>query len=188
MSAENSTNRGKQPIKPHNVPPKGQNSARGPLTQEQIDLRNKRIAERERRRRERREIFLARLSLCLIIYVVFCLVTALFVYSLYTGGSGDDGYKLEITDSEGNSVKKITAAKSNIDGVQYISASDLALLYKFTLAGDKNQVTLYFHNISQSISLYKDSSAVEINGSMIRLSSKIIFTDAILSKGHGIHD
>lgn len=177
MSAENSTNRGKGPVKPQNIPQKRPAPKRVPLTAEQIDARNKRIAEKERLRRERRETFFARLTLCLIIYVVLCLITTLFVYSLYTGGGADTGNRLYIADSEGKAIKKITAASSNIDGVQYISASDLALLYKFTLAGDKKQVTLYFHNIDQSISLYKDSSAVEMNGSTVRLGAKIVFTD-----------
>ena len=177
MSTENSTNRGKVPVKPHNIPQKRTNVPKKPLTAEQIDARNKRMAEQERLRRERRETFFARLSLCLIIYVVFCMLTALFVYSLYTGGSSDSGYKMVIADNEGKAIKKISAEGSNIDGTQYISASNLSLLYDFTLAGDKQQVTLYFHNISQSISLYKDSAAVEINGSMVRLGAKIIFTD-----------
>ena len=177
MSTENSTNRGKPPVKPHNIPQKRQNPPRRPLTEEQIDARNKRLAKQERLRREKRETFFARLSLCLIIYVVFCILTGLFVYSLYTGGSAAEGDRMVIADSEGNSIKKITAARANIDGVQYVSASDLSLLYRFTLAGDKKQVTLYFHNIDQSISLYKDSAAVEINGSMIRLGANIVFTD-----------
>ena len=111
------------------------------------------------------------------IYAAFCLLTALFVYSLYTGGSSASGDKMVIADSEGKALKKISAEGANINGTQYVSASTLALLYDFTLAGDKRQVTLYFHNIDQSISLYQDSAAVEINGSMVRLGAKIIFTD-----------
>ncbi len=177
MSTENNTNRGKAPEKTHNVAPKKVASAKKTLTPEQIDARNKRIAEAQRLRRERLETFFARFSLGLVIYVAIFLITALFVFSLYNGGANEQGYRLYIADSKGNPVKKISAAASNIEGVQYISATDLALLYKFTIAGDKNHVTLYFHNIDQSISLYKDSSAVEINGSMVRLRSDIIFTD-----------
>ena len=177
MNTENNTNRGKRPQKTQNIDPKRPAAPKKPLTQEQIDARNKRIAEAERKRRERRETFFARLSLCLIIYVVFCIVTALFVYSLYNGGGADAGYRLYIEDNKGNNIKKISASASNINGFQYISASDLALLYKFTLAGDKEQVTLYFHNIDQNVSLYKNSSVVEINGSKVRLSTDIFFTD-----------
>ncbi len=205
MSTENNTNRGLRPQKAQNVAPKrsvstgrrpaeaqrggvrrpkdipnrqgnGQNAKPKP-TQEQIDAARKRKAMQERLRRERKETFFARLSLCLIIYVAFCLLTALFVYSLYTGGDSALENKLVITDSEGKAIETISASASNIDGVQYVSASDLALLYKFTVAGDKEQVTLYFHNIDQSLSLFKNSSAVEINGSTVRLSSNIIFTD-----------
>ncbi len=177
MSTENNINRGKAPEKTHNVAPKQAVKPKKVLTPEQIDARNKRIAEAQRLRREKIETFFARFTLCIIIYVVICLLTGFFVYSLYNGGGAEQGYRLYIADSKGTPVKKISAAASNIDGVQYISATNLSLLYKFTLAGDKNQVTLYFHNIDQSISLYKNSAAVEINGSMVRLSSAIIFTD-----------
>lgn len=203
MSAENNTNRGYRPQKTQNIAPKNrastrqgavrpqrdegrrpaaqtarpQNGTKPKPTQEQIDAARKRKAMQERLRRERRETFFARLTLCLIIYVVFCLLTALFVYSLYTGGSSAEENRLVIADSEGNAIEKISAAASNINGCQYVSASQLALLYKFTIAGDKEQVTLYFHNIGQSISLFKNSSAVEINGSTVRLGSSIIFTD-----------
>ena len=204
LSTENNTNRGLRPQKAQNIAPKNRASTRQGVsrpqrggtarlaatqnarprtaekpkpTPEQIDAARKRKAMQERLRRERRETFLARLSLCLIIYVIFCLFTALFVYSLYTGGSAVQENRLVIADSDGKAIEKISALASNIDGCQYVSASQLALLYKFTIAGDKEQVTLYFHNIDQSISLFKDSSAVEINGATVRLSSNIIFTD-----------
>ena len=203
MNTENNTNRGRAPQKTQNVAPKRPPSTRQRPTREQIEAANrqrtsrarqqtngkpkpspeqldrarKRRAMEERLLRERKETFLARLSLCLIIYVAFCLLTAHFVYSLYTGGDDVKPDKLVIADSQGKKIKEIPAATANIDGCQYISATNLALLYNFTIAGNKEQVTLYFHNIDQSISIFKNSSAVEINGTTIRLSSNIIFTD-----------
>jgi len=128
-------------------------------------------------RRQKKETFFARLTLCLIIYVVLCLIISVFVFSLYRSKGSEAVGGIVIADAKGKAIHKVSAEKAEINGEQYISASTLSKLYKFTLAGDKQQVTLHFHNIGQSISLFKNSSAVEINGSTVRLRTQIVFTD-----------
>lgn len=207
MNTENGTNRGNPQQRAHNVAPqktpangakrkkspvqttapkKGAGQGRpqrsapkAPPTPEQL-ARYEKIKkikqQKKQQKRERRVIFVIRLFAALLAYIFVLGCTALLVFALYSSNFGTSN-ALHIKYSENENPKKIAASTANIDGVMYISATDLGLVYSFTLAGDKQQVTLYFHGIDQSLSLFKDSAVVEINGSPIRLGAKILFTD-----------
>lgn len=175
MNAENHTNWVNNADKAHNVAKKAPSGPQKRPVSPQAAERMRRAAERRRRKRE---TFLIRLAFCAAIYLTVCLLIAGFVVSLYRGSTvSDDAARISVRDSEGNELCRLSAEESNVNGVEYISASALSKLYKFTLAGDKNEVTLHFHNINQSVSLHKDSAAVEISGESVRLGAKIIFTD-----------
>lgn len=175
MNAENNTNWGKQPKKAQNIAKKrAKKPQKRPLTPEE-EAKRRRALERRRRKRE---TFFARLILCVAIYMAFFIAITGFVVTRYRGSKVSDyAAALVVADNEGKALYKIPAAQADINGVEYISASALSTLYKFTLAGDKNEVTLHFHNIDQSISLFKNSAVVEINGENVRLGAKIIFTN-----------
>lgn len=175
MSAENNTNWGKQPNKAQNIAKKSaKKPQKRPLTPEEEARRRRALAKRK----QKRETFFARLILCAAIYAAFCLAITGFVITRYRGSDVSSyAASLVVADKKGDALYKIPASQADIHGVEYISASALSSLYKFTLAGDKNEVTLHFHNIDQSISLFKDSAVVEMNGEKVRLGAKIIFTN-----------
>ena len=175
LNEENNTNWAKEPNKAHNVAKNGTKKAPAkPLTPQMEERKRRALALR----RQKRETFFARLILCAAIYFAVCLIIAIFVFSLYRGSIvGDNAADIVVADKDGKAVYELEADRANINGVEYISASALSSLYKFTLAGDKNEVTLHFHNLKQSISLFKDSAVVEMNGENIRLGAKIIFTN-----------
>ncbi len=175
LNNENNTNRVKEPHKTHNVAKKAvKTPPRKPLTPEMEERKRRALALR----RQKKETFIARLTLCVAIYLAFCLAIVGFVLSLYRGSVvSDNACAIVVADDKGGTLYKLSASRADINGVEYISASALAKLYKFTLAGDKNEVTLHFHNINQSLSLFKDSAVVEMNGEKIRLGAKIVFTN-----------
>lgn len=175
MSAENHTNWVSNADKAHNVAQKAPSGAQKRPVSPQAAERMRRAAERRRRKRE---TFLVRLAFCAAIYFTVCLLIAGFVVSLYRGSTvSDDAARIVVKDSNGKELCKLAAEDANVNGVEYISASALSKLYSFTLAGDKNEVTLHFHNIGQTVSLHKNSAAVEVGGESVRLGAKIIFTD-----------
>ena len=197
MSPTNGTNWGHGTVRPQNTdaehrgaenrrsatdrPQRGTPPRRPRPSYEQMMERRRIAAER---RKIRRSIFLTRLCLCLILYVVFCLLIAAFVFSLYRGGASFEGRPLDIiekeTDKDGKEKEtayKIPANKCCTGGVQYVSTAWLSRLYGLTVAGDKERVTVYFHGGDQRLSVYNGSCVVLVNGQPVRLSSKIIFTD-----------
>lgn len=175
MNAENHTNWVNNADKAHNVAKKAPSGAQKRPVSPQAAERMRRAAERRRRKRE---TFFVRLAFCAAIYLTVCLMITLFVVSLYRGSTvSDDAARISVKDSSGKELCRLSAEKANVNGVEYISASALSRLYRFTLAGDKNEVTLHFHNIGQSVSLHRDSAVVEISGEGVRLGAKIIFTD-----------
>lgn len=174
MSSENNTNWGSRPNTTQNIVANGGKKRPVRLPPEEI-ARRKRLAEEAKR--QRKETFFARLIFGTAIYMVCCLLIVAFVAALYLPDAKAEGIALTIHSPEGAVLYNQSEGRSYINGTRYVSAAGLSKLYDFTLAGDKNQVTLHFHNIGQSLSLYKDSSAVVINGSTVRLSAPIIFTD-----------
>ncbi|MBR6594131.1 MAG: hypothetical protein IKK83_02985 [Clostridia bacterium] len=178
MNSENNTNRGSRPVNTQNI---GIHNAQNPqnpplrrrkLTEEEIAERKIKEAER---RRERRQTFFVRFVFGAAVYLVCCLLIVGIVAALYLSSGGESTPALSIVNGQDKELYRIPADSFIMDGTPYISATGLAYLYDFTLAGDKNQVTLHFHNIDQSISLYKDSSSVLINGSFVRIGAPIIF-------------
>lgn len=175
MDGQNNTNWAKQPHKSQNI---AKNSAdyppRRPPNPQTEERRRRELA----RRRQRRETFFARLIFGAAVYLAFLLVIAGFVFSLYRGSaSGSGAADLVVADADGKELARLPSSRADLNGVEYVSASALSAVYDFTLAGDKNEVTLHFHNIGQSLSLFRDSAVVEMNGEKIRLGARIIFTD-----------
>lgn len=127
------------------------------------------------RKRERRQTFFVRFLFGTAVYLLCCLLIVGIVAALYLGGDKGSSLSLSVVDGKGEELCRISGDSFIIDGTPYVSATGLACLYDFTLAGDKNQVTLHFHNVDQSISLYKDSSLVLINGSLVRIGAPIVF-------------
>ena len=166
MSTENRTNWVENPTAPQN---NGQNRRR--LTKEEAQQRRE-IAEK--RRRARRSVLVARLIFMAVIYVLICAIFA-GVLALMYSGSYAGGRRLEVVNAEGETLYSESAASGYIDGKQYISATGLSALCKFTLAGDSKEVTMYFHDIGQHISFTDRSAVVEINGEKKRLSSEVFF-------------
>lgn len=174
MGTENNTNRGIAPKRTHNVAPSGASTRGRRLTPEEIEERKRKAAEA---RRERRSVFFARFVFGTIVYALCGLVIFGFVASLYLWTEESELLTLNVTDPKGEVLHTATGDGFIINNVPYVSATALAEIYDFTLAGDKNRVSLHFHNGEDSLSLVKDSSAVEVNGCKVRLSAPIVFTD-----------
>lgn len=174
MGSENNTNWVNNADKAHNVAKKAPSGAqKRPLSPQERE----RLHRAEERRRRKRETFLVRFAFCAAVYLMVCLIITGFVVSLYRSSTvSDDAARIVVADGNGKKLYELSAAEANVNGVEYISASALSKLYDFTLAGDKNEVTLHFHNIGQSVSLHRDSAVLEMNGESIRLGAKIIFT------------
>lgn len=181
MNSENNTNWGSRPVKTQNIDTAGEKTPRRVLSPQEIEERKRRAEERRQRaeeeKREKRETRIVCLAFGSVIYLVVCLLIVGFVALLYFGGGGEEFNELNVVDGKGEVLHVQSDEEFIIGDVPYISATGLGTLYDFTLAGDKKQVTLHFHNIDQSVSLYKDSSAVVINGVRVRLNAPIIFTD-----------
>ncbi len=169
MNTEKSTNGGVKQRVPQSRVQKA--PVRRKLTREEWEERKRR---EEERRKERRSVFLARTVVVLVIYLAACIMIAGLVTVLYRGNSGG-GTSVQILGNDGKAVYTEAAYTSYRDGAQYISATGLSELYDFTLAGDSNQVTMYFHNIGEKIVFTDNSYVVEINGVKRRLSSAIVF-------------
>ncbi len=167
MNTENGTNWGKKPTTPQN---KVQNPQNRPLTREEAQ-RRQRAAQRKQ---ARRGVLVARLIFMAFVYVVACGVIIGVVALMYSG-SATAGRRLEVVDSEGETIYAESAVTGYINGTQYISATGLSSLCDFTLAGDSKEVTMYFHDIGQQLAFTDRSAVVEINGEKKRLSSEIIF-------------
>lgn len=178
MSAENNTNWGNPPVKTQNID--GTRQKRPPLSAEEIERRRLAKEKAEERKREKRETFFVRAVFAFGVYLLCCLLITAFVASLYLTGGGEEYNALDIVDSKGEVLYTQEDEAFIIGNTPYISAEGLATLYDFTLAGDKQQVTIHFHNIGQSLSLYKDSSAVMMNGEQVRLNAPILFTNDYL--------
>lgn len=174
MGTENNTNRGFAPEKTHNVAPSGTRRTVRRLTPEEIEERRAKAAEQ---RRQRRETFFARLIFGAMVYLLCTLIIFGFVASLYFWTESPEILTLEILDGRGEVLETVEGDEFIINNVPYVSATALSGIYDFTLAGDKNRVSLHFHDAEESLSLTKDSSSVEINGCKVRLSAPIIFTD-----------
>lgn len=181
LGFENNTNRGLGSVKTHNIGTNGESLPRRPLTASEIEAK-KRLAEERRRksdeqRKSKRETRVVCLLFGACVYLAVCILIAVYVVVLYFGGGEEEYTELEIIDADGEVAYTQSDDAFLINDVPYVSATALGKLYDFTLAGDKSQVTLHFHNIGQSLSLYKDSSVVVVNGERTRLNAPIIFRD-----------
>ena len=174
MGSENNINRGKAPQSTHNVAHSGAPKRVRRLTPEEIEERKLKLAERKR---ERRATLVARLIFGGVVYLVCCIVIAGVALSAYFWSSESELAELNIVDAKGNVLYEAKDEAFIINNVPYVSATGLAKIYDFTLAGDKTRVSMHFHNVDESISFTKDSTGVYINGQPVRLTSPIIFTD-----------
>lgn len=175
MEGQNNTNGVREPRNAQNIAENSKTAAPKRRLSPAEEERRRRAAEI---RRNKRETFFARLLFGAAIYFAFFLAIAGFVFSLYRGSANSAGaMSLVVAGSEGEELCTVSAKKADVNGVEYISAEALSFIYDFTLAGDMNTVTMHFHNLGQSLTLFRDSAVVEMNGEKIRLGSKIIFTD-----------
>ncbi len=174
MGAENNTNRGYAPKNTHNIAHTGAPKRVRKLTPEEIEERR---LKAEERRRERRATFIARFIFGSIVYLLCCLVIFGFTLSVYFWNTESELAELNVLDSKGNVIYEAKDEEFIINNVPYISATGLAALYDFTLAGDKTRVSMHFHNVDESLSFTKDSTGVYINGQPVRLTAPIIFKD-----------
>ena len=174
MNTENNTNRGINHQKAHNIAPNNGKKRVRRLTPEEIEARR---IQAEELRIEKRQTFIVRFIFGTLVYLLCCGIIFGAVFSMYFRSEEPDILTLQVLDTKGNVLSTSEGDKFIINNVPYISATELSYLYDFTLAGDKTRVSLHFHNADESLSLTKDSTAVSINGSSVRLTAPIIFTD-----------
>ncbi|MBQ3195554.1 MAG: hypothetical protein IJB65_03710 [Clostridia bacterium] len=174
MGSQNNINRGYSPKKTHNIAHAGAPKRVRRLTPEEIEERRLKAAEQ---RREKRETFFVRFIFGVAVYMLCCLIIFGFAASVYLRTTDIELAELNIVDAKGKILYTAEDEAFIINNVPYVSATGLAVLYDFTLAGDKTRVSMHFHNVDESISFTKDSTGVYINGQPVRLTAPIIFTD-----------
>lgn len=116
--------------------------------------------------------------LSLVLYVILALLIAFFVwYSFSTPATGNTLYSLIAVDAETEkSLFSYSAGRANNSYGLYLSYKDLANYCDFGVAGDDNQITLFFSE-KDSIVCYRNSSLLYVNGNTVRISAPVLFED-----------
>ena len=162
----------KQPPKPGQRPNQPQKQ-----TPKQMPKQKRSLSAGERRGAQ---MLLAILFVAAILYMIFVLISAFFVwYSFGTLSENTTLYALRVLDSDGETrIASYSVEEANNRYGLYVPYSVLAPHCSFGVAGNSEQVTLYLPDAggsTGSILCNRDSSLVEINGNSVRLSAPILF-------------
>lgn len=145
----------------------------------------KRLSSRERRGAQ---MLLAILTVAFAVYLLLLSSIALLIwYSFSVTPKSETLYALRILQGDENNAASLTrianysvSAANNSYGL-YVRFSDLAPLCGWGIAGDDTQVTLFLGSDGgkqkDSLTLSRNSSLVEINGSSVRISAPVLFED-----------
>lgn len=171
----------KTPPPPSEKPGKEHPAPRKQSSPSEKPPKKSRLTESEKRGAQ---TLLAILVVAGVLYLLIVLIIALLVwYSFSTPAESPALYSLEIiTESDGKKQTAYSAEEANNSYGLYLRYSDIAPLCEFGVAGDGDKVTLYLpgnglvgNPDQESIVLTKNSSLIEVNGNLVRLSAPILF-------------
>ena len=143
--------------------------------------KKRRLTESEKRGAQ---TLLAILTVAAGIYLLVVLIRALLVwYSFSTPSESPTLYSVRVvTESDGKRQASYSAEEANNSYGLYLRYSDIAPLCEFGIAGDGDRITLYLpgnglvgNPDQECIVLSKNSSLIEVNGNLVRLSAPVLF-------------
>lgn len=147
----------------------------------QPSKKRSRLTESEKRGAQ---TLLAILTVAFGIYLLIVLIIALLVwYSFSTPSESPTLYSIRVvTESDGKRQASYSPEEANNSYGLYLRYSDIAPLCEFGIAGDGDRITLYLpgnglvgNPDQECIVLSKNSSLVEVNGNLVRLSAPVLF-------------
>lgn len=156
----------------------GRPTGAGPrLTPEQLEAKKRAEDKKKAAAKRKRETFYLRLALTLVIYLILCLIIAGLISVLYNSGAEKGkSYSLTLMLDE-TKVYTAGTAEMKADGGLYLPVEQLSEICPITVAGDSKELLIYFHDGDQTLTVTKDSAAVSVNGTPVRLDSKVIFSN-----------
>ena len=147
----------------------------------QPSKKRSRLTESEKRGAQ---TLLAILTVAFGIYLLIVLIIALLVwYSFSTPSESPTLYSIRVvTESDGKRQASYSPEEANNSYGLYLRYSDIAPLCEFGIAGDGDRITLYLpgdglvgNPDQECIVLSRNSSLVEVNGNLVRLSAPVLF-------------
>lgn len=142
-----------------------------------------RLTEKEK---QGAQTLLAILFVAGVLYVLIVLIIALLVwYSFSTPAESPALYSLQVfTEDDGQRQASYSAEEANNSYGLYLRYSDIAPLCEFGIAGDGDRITLYLpgdglvgNPDQESIVISRNSSLIEVNGNLVRLSAPVLFEE-----------
>ncbi len=172
----------KRPPAAEKKPPQGTPApSKRPSPSGKPQKKKSRLTESEKRGAQ---TLLAILFVAGVLYVLIVFIIALLVwYSFSTPAESPTLYSLQVvTESNDQRRASYSAEEANNSYGLYLRYSDIAPLCEFGIAGDGDRITLYLpgnglvgNPDQECIVLSRNSSLVEVNGNLVRLSSPVLF-------------
>lgn len=129
-------------------------------------------------KRKRRTVIIVILSLFLTFYIALSLIIGLSVFISFNSTRGTVLYGVRtVKYNSKNRESVITSASSkdsNFGYGLYVAADDLRMLCNFSVAGDKEKLTVILPGGEDYMECYSGSSVVVINGTRVRLDKPVL--------------